>query len=599
MNFQNRLAQELEKNLNEKRYHTAVALLDENQYAEEVKFKSNEVIAVTTQFLTEQNFKNSPELFSICEVLLKKIAAKGNKEDVLFELLETIETTKHDEVLTSLLKAMQVILLRIDHSKSHAIVWVLDSISSYIKDIELFEKIPSGVGKKAEELLENDPEIKRLLSLYFTLFLFIEPIQRNLLETKFDHIKPFRYNGFNGENVIITFLLQMMGSTFAVLKFDKEKNGKSKTYSRQCAEKLVELFSKLYKDPFNLLIVVEQRILYTNNEVQSFDTMTGNIFLIKERTSDLSFGILFYLIFVEKLMINEAPKIYQPKFLIDKTMLLVLSLLKQNEPYLQYKGVKLGKSLLEQVSSASLNMDDISVNTIKSFMADLSTVIIYSPDHRNRKEGVELLSLLIESHSLNAQYFLIDCLFNICQNDGLLGYTIMIYKKIMARLFNQNLFMVKSYFNQKRFKNTVMNHICILKDQQTVDLMDNKEKLLSALNFLIFLLQRDKKNYTSIWDFVTTIEQRFNRPLREALDLSRAHYKNEYKNVQEEKCGKLNKTVENLQICIQNSTEDHNALFSKEKRYDIIAYALNTFDIMEGLLVRVNECITNKNKNNN
>lgn len=594
--FENKLALELEKCLKEGKYNKAITLINENEYLKDIQLGCSEVIAAAVQFLTEDNFKNNPELFSAGEIILKGVAGKANKEDVLFELLEIIEVTRDDEVLTSLLKAMQVVLLRIDHRKSQAIGWVLDSISNYIKEINLPKELRLKLGEEEEDLIENVPEVKRLLSLYLTLFLFIEPVQEKLLATKYDTKSSFHFHGFNSKNVMTTFLLQTMGGTFAVLKFKREKEGKAKTYSRQCAETLMHLLLKSCKDPFSLLNIVEERIIYRSKRQQSLEEMPDNIFLIEERTSLLSYAMLYYFIFVEQITIAHVPKVYHPSYLIDKTLLLVLVLFSQEETNLHYKGIQLSKALFNTVPAGSLKINDLFFDTVKDFLSQLSQIVVFSPIQRNRKEGIELLLLVTKSHSFDAQYTLVTCLFNSVDNDGLLGYTIMLYKNILVALFNQDLMAVKEYFSAKRFKALMMQHVCVVKDREKVDLMDNKDKILGALNLLMFLFLRDKENDTQVWDFTVDIERQFLEPLRKAIDLSRAHYKYEHRVVQESPDIIDESAVEKLQICIQNDDEDPNLLMTKEKKLEFITYALNTFDVMENLLVRVNECIEHKNK---
>lgn len=118
MDFKAKLVGDIENCLENGKFNEAVALINDTNRAQELKFNCNDLTSTVTKYLTDANFKQKPELFGACEKLLQTIAAKANKEDALFEFLELLETVKTDELLISLLKSLQVVLLRMNHRNS-------------------------------------------------------------------------------------------------------------------------------------------------------------------------------------------------------------------------------------------------------------------------------------------------------------------------------------------------------------------------------------------------------------------------------------------------------------------------------------------------
>lgn len=448
----------------------------------------------------------------------------------------------------------------------------------YIQKIQLSDDVVETLGPEEEALLENDPQVHRLLSLYLIIFKFLEPVHASLMETPFDQHE-FRLTCFNSKNVMTTFLLQLVGGTFAFLNLSSD-DSKSKSCSRQCAEKILKFFFDSFKNPFILLEIVEERMCYPVK-----DPVNGpsNIFLQDERVSLLSIAMVFYLMYVHDLLPLNLPTVYRPQYLSDQIMRLVLVFLKRSEANLNYKGVELGLNILDKFFCI-LQENDIDSLTMMSLFERLEVITVYSTVERNRKAGIKLFGEFINKHSPAAQHHLVSHLFHTIQNDGVKGFVTMRYKNLIASQLPDV---------HCDFETTVLQHICVLKDAEKTDLMDGKESILAALNMLIFLLIRDRQNDTTIWDLIRKLESTFLAPLRRGIDLSRAHYKNDYQRVLDGP--EIVKQDTDFDI-LNGDQDDGETVLTKAKTLEIISYSLNTFDIMESSLVRVNECISIRNK---
>uniref|UniRef100_A0A336LME5 Ubiquinone biosynthesis protein n=1 Tax=Culicoides sonorensis TaxID=179676 RepID=A0A336LME5_CULSO len=254
-----------------------ITKLDENS----LQILCADLIALVASYLTVENYKENVDKYLCCENILKLIAKSATKEDALFELLEVLENVSHDEQFISVLKALQVVLIRLNHANTQAIAWVLDSIIQYINhEIDVPEILKGNIGPEEEKIIENDSVVQRLLSLYFTIFLFLDPVQQCLLDqTRNESTKIFFVHDFNSRNVISTFLLKLMEGSFAYLNYSKEPL----LYARQCADNLIKLFCRNFSNPYMLLEIIEDRKAFKQLSYKTQHAESNSIFYSEDR----------------------------------------------------------------------------------------------------------------------------------------------------------------------------------------------------------------------------------------------------------------------------------------------------------------------------
>jgi hypothetical protein len=95
-----------------------------------------------------------------------------------------------------------------------------------------------------------------------------------------------------------------------------------------------------------------------------------------------------------------------------------------------------------------------------------------------------------------------------------------------------------------------------------------------------------------MWDYVEFLEKSLLQPLREGITLSRAHYKLKLQDLEEEKKvisnDKVHSNKSDVMITIGGQQLPN---LPHENKVAVITSALNGFDLMESLLIRVIECI--------
>lgn len=158
------LVQLVNRLLLEKHYDGILVLMQDLKNIEKLKEIYAEIIEICKIHLTEENYKDQNDLYYCCEDLLTIVAKFGSEDGVLFELLEIIETTESDQVLTTTLKALQITLLRQKDNKSRSLEWCLGTIKTYLDKLPYPKYLDKGYDEKEEKFIENDDQVRLLLA---------------------------------------------------------------------------------------------------------------------------------------------------------------------------------------------------------------------------------------------------------------------------------------------------------------------------------------------------------------------------------------------------------------------------------------------------
>ena len=124
-----------------------------------------------------------------------------------------------------------------------------------------------------------------------------------------------------------------------------------------------------------------------------------------------------------------------------------------------------------------------------------------------------------------------------------------------------------------------------MKDGAKTDLLEISEELLATLNFVQFLLVRDKDNRTGISDWRDHIIS-WTDQITEGLDMSMAHYQQKLKEPQEDAMPGVGVMVGGRELPPMDQKQMKEVLFS----------ALNTFSIIQFNLGMVKDLLNRENK---
>ncbi|XP_055603722.1 glomulin-like isoform X1 [Uranotaenia lowii] len=547
-----------------------------------------DIVSLLAGYLTEQNLEANFELYSMSEDLLKLVAERCNPQETLLEILEKIETTNHDEIFTSLLKSLQIVLLRLHNNKPRSFEFSLNSILTYIEKVNLPEYIKNS-DEKQELLLETDSTVRRILQLYMTVLLFLEPFTK-LLQN--DATTVFRDTTATRKNILICFILQLLQKSSIYLNVEKKTDKMDvKTYTRQVAEDLILVILKLTGDPFFFLLFHNNEYVCSSVFEKSRQNLKQNIFRMQDKCSTESLAMFYYLLLVGDLVPETAPKLYTSHYLFETCLGFCVHFLSHEQSAINYKGIQMGQTLLEILGTKHLQAKDLDENMHRLFCQYLTQTIIYSSIERNRKEGTLLLRDYILKFDCEGRYLLISNLFKSVNHSGLRSYLATIFKNMVHKAIEDygDKNRKNDLFLGKSLKHLLMTEICVLKNHIETDLIDNADEIISGLNILRFLIIRDKTNVTDICSYIDQLDQQFLKPLRKSIDMSRAHFSAELDQVQQ---GLPVEEKIDFDISVDVLNGESLSELTKERKLSMLKNALNTFDLMDCLLARVNECVT-------
>lgn len=592
--FDNSLSIALTEDLSSSNYAAALQTIGDNKYGISLESNCSDTIAVLANHLTDENFCQKPELYETCERLLKIVADKSHVEEVLFELLEIVETTKSDNVFTTALKALQICLQRQKDNKARSLEWCVNSIFLYISKLACSENVRNkSVEPDQQRLLEENDDVRRILTNYITLFLFYEPVLDGIL-AKQEPTVDFRNVNITKKNVMTCFVLQLLGPIY-FLDFSQptvDKKSLTNTYSWQCATTLVRHFSKLCPDPIFMLTYVERRFRWPRKTLKStteddggvYEAAPKDLFALDEKLPDTALAVFYYLIYAEDLMPATAPRVYSHLYQFEMILYIAASILKDNEHVLHYKTLKLCHYMLDKFGPERIPMHSLDLDIHEVFVTQLIRMLTQTPIKQNSQYGAMLIRKYIFQFDNDGRYFLLNNLFRITEHNGLYGYLAAMYKDMMAEALNSDS-ALSNAFTGEVLHRFLLKHICTLNKGAETDLLQNSDQIITALNMCRFLALRDRENRTTFWDLIDQLRDHFLKPLQTGIEFTKAHYKLEERRVAD------GLDEDNVKVGVSLTTGEQLPEITKEAKLKMISSAMNTFDLMESLLSRVNECL--------
>lgn len=598
----------LDQLLRTKKTQEALAIIDNTENREKIVENCPDLIPTIVKYLTDQNLVQNFELHNACERMLIKIATEGHDDDVVIGLLEVIDSTKTDNTVVSVLKALQALLLKQDTDTMRAMEWVLNTVQQYASELPLSPQLRNRLDDEEEQLLEEEDEVKRIVSFYIFMVNFYEPILTQIIECEPANQHHFRNNGQTRRNILACFLIQLFGVPFAYLDLsDPASNVRSErgvtltnVYTRQCVTSLAQHLTKLIANPMQLIVYGHRRALWPyvfteSDDPVKYSGMPSDIFLLDAKVSLNGLAVMFYALFVEHLFAQNTPKIYRAAYLLEMGLYYAADLLSHGEEALSTKGIRLAAKLLDNLHDNLLDDDTLDLDIHKRFATQLIDMLDNTQLRRNSQLGVELLQkYLSRFKTINAKYFHIQHLLESTTNNKIRSLLVTIYKNVVADQLNavdgQQQNHVSIFCSGEKLKWLLLKRICIMPKGVETDILQHNDLIMAALNMLRFLAMRDKKNVTQIWDCMDEIEMQFLKTLRTSLDCTRAHYRLEEKRIQEKKTVR-GAGGDGPQCQVNVAGADEFMDVSDENQLRMLAIGQNTFDLIDSVLSHLNECI--------
>lgn len=572
--FTKTFIKKLTNDLKENKFKEVLNLFEDSKYDDIIKDSSWDIVPIVASHLTAENIKCNEDLIECCKTILNTIIEKCNPSETVLELLEQIEGPE-DVIKFSIILSILTKCLSKMKDKTKAIEWCISTIRSYIESLPIPEK-----GSQNYIAIIN-----KIKNAYDAIILFLEPL---INESKLQNSEKYIIL----RDYLASILIFLMGKPLYYLE---EKEVES-YLNQSLPERIITLTSHITGDLLWLLNIVSVRNRKINSKKKNMEVNNFNLkitlFELSENISDLAYANFYFYVITKIHLWERVPQVYDMQYIFQACIYFIIKLLQEQESIT--KGLDFMDHLLMRMTKYSLTLPLLELNIYFELFNVLTKVMIYCNSNKERKKALNIFQNYINMFDMQARYFIVLHLYQTSEHSGLLSLTTGIVKTSIIECLQETPHL--PYFLGSNLE-TLIKLACKLHHGSASDLVELSDEIITSLNLLRFLFIKDKQNQTGIWNLVNKLQNDYLKPLREGLDLCRAHWKVKIKDLEEQK--KIHKIIENIELeksgteIILNVGGEKLPAMPISEKISFCNQAINGLDVMESILIRVNECIDN------
>ncbi|XP_071451244.1 glomulin [Hetaerina americana] len=570
----------------------AVAALKNEKFREVVASKSWELISAISKHLNGDVTKRSPELVQCCSELLMFVAQNTNPEETVLEFIDQATCPNNDTLFIALLEPLITVHMRLSRRRCDSLKWLLNAFLSHLRSLDAPQM--SGLeGSDERKLLDLDPAAVRINVIYSSLIKCLDPLIDEISHGSTEDPASFR----EMSTVLQVFLLRLFGSKLSLL--DLSNDGKCLSEARSNVEKLMHLYARISGNIMhNLDLVDELSLKPAEKEKCSAETEDDDECdaFTPSKIPEVCYAVFYYVVIAETVDIDKIPCVYSHLYVFQCGVYLSTVLFNPKEDAHMLKGLALAKSVVEMQGDSSVPSEVLDSRIHSAFQKSVINAMIYSSSRECRTIGVKVLELYIRKFDEKGKYLVLMSMLSSAGHSGLAGFLLVQLKNIVNTFTlngtgDQNSLKPSAYFSgQKLLALLFSKGGCTLEHGAETDILEASDQVLSALNLLRFLAIRDNMNCLGFWEHVPAIRSKFLIPLREGIDFSRAHYQVKRKDLEEQKRSGRKRIGGEPDINVKIGGMDLPNL-PIDRKIMVVESALNTFDLIESLMGRLNECL--------
>lgn len=518
----------------------------------------------------------------------------------------------------ALIKPFECILLKLPTKRNETLKSVLSSLNEHVSRLSLSSIKNYDFEKNDRYKFMIDPMVKNINSLLSMYVDFLETFVKEVDITN-GKVQHQNYSKTSDPNIqrlillktllrILDYPLKYMDLFDSVLEGKDEKcpnqpkESKSPIISNildenlvtsKCiAVKVIKLISCLHSSFYTLLnrtdLITCEDIIVSNSEFSDIYLSSDNF--------NSAISVISFLLATEPELSpsNFIPRVYTHIYNLEVHLPYVQHLL-ENSQFLVYdKGLELLTALLEHIKEGSLEVKFLDLLRKIPVDKSLLSIMVFSRQKFRRRLALELFKNLVHCFEHLGRYkILYSILSRPRQHAGFQAIVISMYKDL---LFSNSVYQGA---NLHRLIRSLIN-ISLPYDVYS-DLLDKNDLIFASINFFRYTYIRDQKlqNSTRIWDIQQLIKDSFIKPLYEALEISRAHYKLELCKLKEikmnmnkkgDKRDKKSKKEPKVELTVlEGNGKTQVPTMSIEQEHSQIILALQNFDLLESVLARLKE----------
>ncbi|KYN12895.1 Ubiquinone biosynthesis protein COQ9, mitochondrial [Trachymyrmex cornetzi] len=467
--------------------------------------------------LTSPVLQHHKAMFDCCLNVLTFLTENCEPTIAVIEFPRYLKRASDHVNFCTILGTMQTCLMLV-RNKSKTIDWYFDAIKMYLEDLPLPDEA-------------DDPEAAsdRIVNTYKAIIVFLEPLVQEAID-----INSKQEKGSLLGNHLLNFFIFLCGKPFCCLnKYISEEI----TY-KEIADNIVTQALYLTGDILYFLDTVSKRQResthvktlrkYLKTNIES--SFCSTILDWSQNISNMAYAnFYFYVITQENYWIN-VPQIYNSYYILETCAYFFKILL--SEDYSISTGLIFMENVIKRISLRSLDSEMLSLEIYTELFQPITTVMIYSNSDEQRKKAVRIFQDYIEIFNMEARYTIILYLYENIEHSGLLSFITGIFKSSIIECLDST--PRNPQFLGKNME-LLLKKICNLSHGSSSDVVEISDEIITALNLLRFLFIRDKNNETGIWNMTDMLKTNYLNPLREGIDLCRAHWRVKKKDLEQQK----------------------------------------------------------------
>ncbi|XP_033099012.1 glomulin-like [Anneissia japonica] len=555
-----------------------------------VEYTGWDLLPIVSPYLASDKVEErDEETHNNCVDIIQLIAKVGKPKEIVLGLLEQVDHFLDNMVYLDFINPLQIALCRLETGLELSLGLALSTVYAHVQTL----KLPSYESLDEEELLltTQDPDYRRLEETVTVLIDFVSPFVFKVVQAqKQDKDK------LNNKTLIIKkdvelFLLKLLSYPLVFLSLvdtadenDTENKPVNNSTFCTCTQQIMNYFEEMSTSFPNMIFYATTHKPRRQEPATTEDRDASD----EDGCTQLpphGLACFAYLVLSVRLGEDHFPSIYSGQHVFQACVPYVVTLLERPQAYAVQKGLDLLSSTVGDIDHLSLPSMWLGKKGFTDVADNLLKIMIHCPTEKLRKKAVSLLKPFMMQWEFKGRYQLLRKLLSEATHAGVEGFLIGILKDFVHETLLQGS-PSNTWFVDQHLVD-ICQYVFDLPDGAESDILERSDKIISALNFLRYLLLRDKfeVNATGVWTHVDELDERFLQPLHSGLDLSKAHYDLKLKEVQ--KTGQTKDDRVSVTVGGQNLPTMPIA-----QQKEVLRSAQFTFDLIASLLGRAGEVIS-------
>lgn len=326
----------------------------------------------------------------------------------------------------------------------------------------------------------------------------------------------------NVENALLRFLVYLLECPISLLELNmdrEESQGVVSTKSHEISTEIVDSLSLLENGSLQRLLEFGFR-----KEKKLKERWTDEDDEDSVRNDDLSIvglGCLAFLIYILGIGCFCLPQVTTAKYALDTNIVYMNALTSSRRTAVLSKGLRLLESVLNSVEENTIGYVYIDDKNFLGTVVNLRNIMLHNDEQVIRREALKGFRKIVDALTIRGKYRLLRTLYHGEIQSGFAELLTLILKEEIDKSLRVD---GVSWFLGRSLSTFLLDDIFKISPksmESEFGIVQESNRVLSALNLLRFLLIRDAENRTEIRTHFTRIEATYLKQLRDVVQFSK------------------------------------------------------------------------------